>query len=164
MSGQNTQSRTVLPMMLVVFGIVLIWWLWIWPHTSMSKAHRREAELKGKLRSITPPPGTSIDIYIIPFGDDVLVNGSYVSDLDCEPIKKYYTQEFPKHGFAYKGITKSSGTEISSMLFAGPEYDASFYCLESNTPRHAYNITLSRKNVLTFNIDPQTVPIPGVRP
>lgn len=139
----------------VVAALVLVclWWT-VAPRTEVYKKHERNAKVKDALRSINPPPKTSVDIDIIPFGEDILVTGTYVSELDCEGLKRYYKEQFPKHGFAYKGDTEGSGIQLSSMVFSGPEYEASLACVGSNTPRHLYTIMLSRKNVVVYKINP----------
>ena len=146
MNGQNTQSRTVLPIVLVVLGIVLIWWLWIWPHTSVSKAHRREAELKEKLQSIRPPDGAqSRDIQIMRGEKTDYISAMRIDfgKADCVAGGTHYRKEFANAGFGYNGEQVDEKQKTRTFSFAASDYHAKVFCQQMLPEASFYAVTVS---------------------
>ena len=145
MNGQNTQSRTVLPIVLVVLGIVLIWWLWIWPHTSVSKAHRREAELKEKLQSIKPPAGVQsgkIQIIHLKNPNSMHAMRLDVGQSDCVAGGMHYRNELSNAGFGYSGEQIDSAKHTRTFSFAASDYHAKVFCQQILPESSFYAITM----------------------
>ena len=145
MNGQSTQSRTVLPILLVVLGIVLIWWLWIWPHTSISKAHRREAEMKEKLQSIRTPDGAqSRDIRIMrgEKNEYIFATRFDFGKADCVAGGMHYRKEFANAGFGYNGEQVDEKQKTRTFSFAGSDYQGNVACQQILPEASFYAITM----------------------
>ena len=145
MNGQNTQSRTVLPIVLVVLGIVLIWWLWIWPHTSISKAHRREAEMQEKLQNIRTPDGVQSRNIQIMHGkkiDSIYAIRIDFGKTDCVAGGMHYRKEFANAGFAYNGEQVDEKQNTRTFSFTGSGYQAKVACSQMLPEASVYGITL----------------------
>jgi hypothetical protein len=142
---RDTQSRTILPIVFVVLGIVLIWWLWIWPHTPMSKAHRREAEMKEKLQSIRPLDGAQprdIQIMRLKNPDSILAMRSDLGKGDCVAGGMHYRKEFANAGFGYNGEKVDEKQKARTFSFAGSDYHAEVACVQIMPEFSFYSITM----------------------
>ena len=142
---RDTQSRTILPIVFVVLGIVLIWWLWIWPHTSVSKAHRREAEMKAKLQSIKPLDGAQprdIQIMRLKKPDSTLAMRTDLGNADCVAAGMHYRKEFANAGFGYNGEKVDEKQKTRTFSFAGLDYHAVVVCTEIMPEFSFYSITM----------------------
>ena len=146
MNGENRQSRTVLPILLVVLGIVLIWWLWIWPHTSISRAHRREAELKAKLQSIQAPDGAQsggIQIMRGKKNEYMFATRFDFGKADCIAGGQHYRKEFANAGFGYNGEQVDEKKKTRTFSFAGSDYHAQVVCQQMLPEASFYAISMS---------------------
>jgi len=142
---RDTQSRTILPIVFVVLGIVLIWWLWIWPHTPMSKARQRESELKAELQSIKPPDGAQprdIQIMRLKNPDSILAMRSDLGKGDCVAGGMHYRKEFANAGFGYNGEEVDEKQKTRTFSFAGSDYHAEVACMQIMPEFSFYSITM----------------------
>ena len=145
MESSQRQRQLIQPILFLVLGVVFIWWLWIWPHTPMSKARQREAELKAELQSIKPPDGAQprdIQIMRLKNPDSILAMRSDLGKGDCIAAGMHYRKEFANAGFGYNGEKVDEKQKTRTFSFAGSGYRAEVTCVQIMPEFSLYSITL----------------------
>jgi len=148
MNFSRQQRQMILPIVILVLGVVLIWWMWIWPRTSVGKAYRREAKLKEKLQSIRPPAEVQsgkIQIIHLQSPDSLLAMRIDLGQSDCTAGGTHYGKELSNAGFGYNGEQIDSEKHTRTFSFAASDYDAKVVCNEFVPHVFLYGITMRTK-------------------
>jgi len=101
-NGQRTQLRAGVPIVILVLGVVLIWWVWIVPRTPQFKRYKRKTETKAKLYVVDPPRGVRVvNVDAVELSSkDWIGLGTYSGLVECDAVIAYYKDQFPKHGLS----------------------------------------------------------------
>lgn len=134
---------------LIVLGIVAIWWIFLFPHTRPYRVRKGESIVKEKLKRIKAPAGDRLSelttSHQAGWPDATAI---YISDSDCAYLKTYYGEEFARQGFAFQHEYKSleSSPEPDSLSFSETDYDAGMICNSSERQPRSYMIILTWTN------------------
>jgi hypothetical protein len=123
MDPVRKQRRITIASVIAVFVVVCGFWAVFIFHTQAYKTYRRETKLKETLQAIKPPSGATV-VNISTSNHEGFVFGAGVYSLDSEfdKVKSHYLDEFPRHGFVYKG-DRTQESQLS-VDFCAPDYDA----------------------------------------
>jgi len=131
--------QTIVPLILIGMGVVGIWRVWIWPHTSDGKISRAKAGIEAKVRELDLPAGARLDNVTSFFMDEAGVLtaiGLYSTSSHCSGVEEHYRKEFPKHGFIYEGETPATEKESRNLSFSAPGHSASLSCDDNGKLLH----------------------------
>jgi hypothetical protein len=143
-TAAERQRQLAAPILLLVLGVVFIWWIWIWPHIWLSK-HHREAKLREKLQNIRPPAGAEAgDVQMLHFsGFNMAAMRVDAGQRDCIAIGTHYRNEFAKAGFGYNGEQIDSEKHTKTFSFAASDYQARVTCQEVQPDVFIYGVSIT---------------------
>jgi hypothetical protein len=123
MDPVRKQRRITIASLVTVVVVICGFWTVFMSHTQTYKIYRRETKLKETLQAIKPPSGATV-ITITTSNHEGFVSGAgvYLFDSEFDKVKSHYLDEFPRHGFIYKGDRKQESQ--LSVDFCTPDYDA----------------------------------------
>jgi hypothetical protein len=137
----------ILPIVILVLGVVLIWWMWIWPRTPQFKTYKRKTEIRAQLYNIEPPQGVQvIKVEVLDSPASKSTNrfvavGTYLGVLDCDAVIAHYKEQFPKQGFTLTEEKEDPQEHDKRLSFSAPGYSASLGCTRRDLPQ-LYSIVM----------------------
>ena len=147
---QAKQRRISIISIVTVLIVVVLFWSFVVPRSSIYQTYKLEAPAKRKMRELRPPTG--VETFVVNsehIGDLVHVTVVYQTDLEFVAIKSHYMKEMPLHGFTF--VKEETTPQQTSEVFCAPGYSVQVVNSSQGSPPHfpmTYTLFLQNRNDL----------------
>jgi hypothetical protein len=150
MDQPQAKQRRIGISIVAVLIVVVLFWSFVVPRSSIYQTYKLEAPTKHKMRELRPPTGVeTLVVNSGHVGDLVHVTAVYQTDLEFAAIKSHYMKEMPLHGFTF--VKEEITPQQTSELFCAASYRVAVVCSSQAFPPHfpmTYTVFLNNRNDL----------------